>query len=507
MHTDEAVHAEKFGILLETGEYEYNPHEYHGPLIYYSALPFARATGAKTLADLPDERPLRLPIVIYSALLAGAVVLCGQALGRTDALYAGILFAVSPAFAFYGKYFIQEVPFVFFCFVALACAWQMLQTAQWRWAIATGLATGCAIALKETWVMIMGSAALTALLLHLTTSSGATPRPIDWKKYTPLALLTILLSLLTGIFILSNFFQNPAAIWHTFSAIGGYINRGISGDSSTFGAGIHDHPWYYYFQLLTWPKVEGPWVWTEGITYLLGIIGLISTIRRWTDEPRPWHAIAILTLLLTAFYSAIPYKTPWNVLPMFTGWTLLAGHGASVILHTSIALTSRISRHPITRHATCALIWPLLLAWPAWLSMQTYRATITRSADTRNPYAYSPTSPNLLRLANRAHQLAAHTPDGKQMLIQIISPENDYWPLPWYLRHFTRIGYYNDPAQAHPGAAMIIMTHTTDPDADPPQSPQGIGQRMQEFYGLRPDVLLNVYIQQDLWDAFMADNQ
>jgi predicted membrane-bound mannosyltransferase len=31
MHCDEAVHAYKAGILLETGRYEYNPREYHGP--------------------------------------------------------------------------------------------------------------------------------------------------------------------------------------------------------------------------------------------------------------------------------------------------------------------------------------------------------------------------------------------------------------------------------------------------------------------------------------------
>ncbi|MHC4528105.1 MAG: flippase activity-associated protein Agl23, partial [Planctomycetota bacterium] len=31
MHGDEAVHAEKFRLLLEEGTYRYDRHEYHGP--------------------------------------------------------------------------------------------------------------------------------------------------------------------------------------------------------------------------------------------------------------------------------------------------------------------------------------------------------------------------------------------------------------------------------------------------------------------------------------------
>ncbi|MCB0293433.1 MAG: hypothetical protein KDH97_24480, partial [Calditrichaeota bacterium] len=38
MHTDEAVHAVKFGALLEEGFYEYDPFEYHGPTLNYFTL-------------------------------------------------------------------------------------------------------------------------------------------------------------------------------------------------------------------------------------------------------------------------------------------------------------------------------------------------------------------------------------------------------------------------------------------------------------------------------------
>ena len=38
MHADEAVHADKFGTLLEGGGYAYDPSEYHGPTLYYLTL-------------------------------------------------------------------------------------------------------------------------------------------------------------------------------------------------------------------------------------------------------------------------------------------------------------------------------------------------------------------------------------------------------------------------------------------------------------------------------------
>ena len=35
MHHDEANQAARFGILLETGKYQYDPEDHHGPTLYY----------------------------------------------------------------------------------------------------------------------------------------------------------------------------------------------------------------------------------------------------------------------------------------------------------------------------------------------------------------------------------------------------------------------------------------------------------------------------------------
>ncbi|MGE5361112.1 MAG: hypothetical protein ACM3NQ_19010, partial [Bacteroidales bacterium] len=58
MHHDEANQALKFGGLLETGQYRYDPADHHGPTLYYLTLPAAWWRGQTTLAAL-DERTLR----------------------------------------------------------------------------------------------------------------------------------------------------------------------------------------------------------------------------------------------------------------------------------------------------------------------------------------------------------------------------------------------------------------------------------------------------------------
>ena len=68
MHTDEAVHAIRFGELLETSTYKYDPFEYHGPILLYSTLIPAWLSGADTLTDV-TEVTLRIVPVLFGIRL------------------------------------------------------------------------------------------------------------------------------------------------------------------------------------------------------------------------------------------------------------------------------------------------------------------------------------------------------------------------------------------------------------------------------------------------------
>jgi predicted membrane-bound mannosyltransferase len=66
MHHDEANQAMKFGTLLETGEYRYDPADHHGPSLYYLTWVLAKTLGRTTTASL-DEAMLRLLPALFGA--------------------------------------------------------------------------------------------------------------------------------------------------------------------------------------------------------------------------------------------------------------------------------------------------------------------------------------------------------------------------------------------------------------------------------------------------------
>jgi len=66
MHCDEANQALKAAILLETGRYEYDPQEHHGPLLYYATLPSLRLGGVKDFVH-SREIDYRLVPVLFGA--------------------------------------------------------------------------------------------------------------------------------------------------------------------------------------------------------------------------------------------------------------------------------------------------------------------------------------------------------------------------------------------------------------------------------------------------------
>ena len=77
MHGDEAVHAFKFGELLEQGVYKYNPNEYHGPTLNYLTLIPARLSSAGKLTEV-TEVTLRIVPVIFGVLLVLLILPMGD---------------------------------------------------------------------------------------------------------------------------------------------------------------------------------------------------------------------------------------------------------------------------------------------------------------------------------------------------------------------------------------------------------------------------------------------
>jgi predicted membrane-bound mannosyltransferase len=91
------------------------------------------------------------------------------------------------------------------------------------------------------------------------------------------------------------------------------------------------------------------------------------------------------------------------------------------------------------------------------------------------------------------------------MLVKVIAGTYEQWPLPWYLRHMTRVGYWNRAAEASPsdGTPVIVASRENTSALDAALADRYVS----EFYGLRPDVILTVYIERALWERFIASRQ
>ncbi len=176
LHNDEGVNAVKLAALWERGEYQYNPHEYHGPTLHYFSLPFLWLGSAKNSAELSDAQ-LRVITVSFGLGLILLLVLLGDGLGRTATLWTAIFIAVSPAMVFYSRYFIHEMLLVFFTMFTLTTGWRYVQSRKAVWAALTGAGVGLMFATKETFVLSIAAMcfALVATRLWNRWRSGATP--------------------------------------------------------------------------------------------------------------------------------------------------------------------------------------------------------------------------------------------------------------------------------------------------------------------------------------------
>jgi len=468
MHHDEANQAVKFGKLLEDGKYRYDPEDHHGPSLYYLSIPVVRLLSGSDFAQV-DEKELRLiPVLFGSGLVLLLLLLPGLG-SRLSLITAGFLLALSPIMVYYSRFYIQETLLAFFILAVFAAGWRYACTRSAVWAAVAGFFTGMMIVTKETCsivlVCIIGALLLSGNIRHLLFFLGTAG--LVWFLF------------------FSSFLSHLNGPLDSILAFKTYFTR--AGD-----AGFHSHPWYYYVKMLVYSQYGSGPVWSEAFILVLALIGggAVFFSRYMRDSYSGFSRfILFYTLLTLGIYSMIPYKTPWNILPFFLGIILLAGIGADFIL--------KICRAKLLRTG----VGLVLVAGLFWLGNQSLLANFKYYADPVNPYVYAHTSPDFLNLVRRLEQIQAYHPDGRNMLIKVIAGPYETWPLPWYLREFKQVGYWQDAASAGELDEVPIIISSGDNNADLQPSVQE--NYISEFYGLRPEVLLTVHIQRQLWETFL----
>jgi uncharacterized protein (TIGR03663 family) len=453
-HPDEANQAFTTGRLLETGRYTYQPQDHHGPTLYYAAAAIQKAAGHNDTASL-DGTLLRSTPLVFAVL--GLVLGIFTLKRLTKSFIPGLAFALllgtSPFFAFFATDFIQEM--LLACFLLMifwAGVGYLNPGTKWKtgtWALFFGTGAGLAFATKETCLISFTAAALAAtpFLVKRLTLEKLRARARD-------AVLAVLGFLIITSILYSDFGRDFHGVYNAFIAAPlSYLGRAAGDASASTGANWHVHPWWQYFL----------WLFSGHLSLAnficLGLSFGIFAIPVGRATRATFLFMTAYALLLLAFYSAIPYKTPWCALQILVPLLLASFLGCINFCEAihSIALRKYNSLPPKAIHI---LSYAPLLYLAAHMLYGNSSALVRMNRDpdsTANPCNYAAASPEVKELAatvasamasatNHQPQTTNHqsrTTNHESPFIAVALPAADTWPFPWYNRPYERqTGYW-----------------------------------------------------------------
>ncbi len=482
MHTDEAILGVKLADYAQSGHFQYDPTDYHGPALHQVSLLWSKIDGWPSDPAQWTESDLRMVAVICGLLLLLVTFMFGDVLGRLGLALAMLMSAVSPMMVFYSRYFIMEMLLTLLIAVTLGCFWRFSQGGGRLWLLLAGCALGFQHATKETFIINVAAAIVgwiaarvmigefqpqrgSGLRLSSSSSKRQTQRPLLW-----VAIPAILVSIASY----SDGFRDWNAVQDSLMTYMNYLER--SGGSG------HEKPWHYYLTLIFW-RQDGL-IWSESMIGILGLFGMAyALLGEFKNTARQAFLVflSVYTLVLFGIYSVLSYKTPWCILSAQYSLTLLAGAGAGWIWSW---MNGRITRF-LYKIAIGVGIY--------FLCGQSKFATDQYRADQRNPYVYSHTSTDLLRLVSEVKAIAAEKGDG--FSAQVINRDSG-WPLPWYWRTLPRIGYQMTPPESLDASVVVVDSDLIEP-VKATLAKTGRDYRETGPYGLRPGFYLSLLVAKD----------
>ena len=525
LHHDEGVNGNFLVRLVREGAYHYDPANYHGPTLYYFAavvpwilrLPFGLNAqdqyGLTTVA-------IRCVPALFGLATVGLVFTLRRNLGTIATLSAGFLLAISPGAVYLSRYFIHETLFVFFTLGIVVALLKYFEDPHPVYLILGALSGALLFATKETAIISVAvlviALVLTRVYRSLRESSLGGNRGGQKKKRRAYSrgesdardfferaggptTLAVWLAIAFVIFIAvnvpfySSFFTNfPQGVYDSLKTFQFWTKTGKE-------AHVHSFQTYILWLLLQ-----------ESPLLILGAIGATRVVFK----PAKSFALfsALWTFGLIAAYSLIAYKTPWLSLNFIVPLALISGF-ALEWFHKELGEweVGKRTRWYVLAGILLVATGPLPGVVRAFEQKEVHWKTFISGYQTIDlnfinydndnqyyVYVYAHTRREALKLVAEINELAQRTHQGNETGITIVSPE--YWPLPWYLRDYKRVGYFG---HMNPSTEPIIIAR--EDQAAEVQST--FGDRYQQIHSgfntagsfpLRPGVDLLLYTRREL---------
>lgn len=493
-HHDEGVNSYFLLNLAHSGEYKYDPTNYHGPSLYYFAFVLLRIFGENDFA-------LRLSPVLFGLLTVAMVWLLRRQLGTVGTPVAAFCMALSPCLVFYSRYFIHEMSFGCFSLGIVAGCWRYAEDKKFQWLALAAVSLGLLLTTKETAVITLG-----VFLAGIVCAAiwDATKNLIQQRRFTPGALVkelrndtvsalpsldhalaAVIITVFIFVFFYSSVFRHWQGVADFFRAIAHWTQERSSND--------HVKIFWYYFGILF--KVELP--------LLIGSL-LAGVLIIWRGN-RFWLFTGAWTLGTALTYSKIPYKTPWLMISFLVPMALVCGYAAEQLYRVLPFLVLKFAWVAVM---VFALVICGRMAWK--VNFDKYDDNGNESGyfvefgkkrewhpyiDGQYGYVYAHTDRDFLGLIDEIKREAGSFPEKEKTGIYVATPE--HWPMPWYLRDYSGTAYLgNWPGVV--GEAPVISQKIIVASADQKQNLNGVpGWRSgPRTYKLRPGVELMLFVRE-----------
>ncbi len=420
-----------------------------------------------------SEAMARLVPALSGTVLVALPYFLRRHLGRSGALVASILLALSPSTLFFSRHLGGEIVVAACVLAVLVGFFGYLDSKQSKYAYLTAGALALSLSadpMVYTFVLIFGTFLLLLGLVNrlanvdmgwsAVLSAWQTAREEkDLLKNSALVWAVVLVLVCTA--FLLNFAGLPAAL--------DFLPTWLA----QLGPQPGSQPWYYYFQLL---------VFYEPLILVLGLIGLIYHYIRqrdllttfllyWTvaaaviytlaGQKAPGNVLLLVlplvllaSLLIGRFWDQLSQAAAWEAEGLFVALSLpvvvylaiqLAGYASSgQAVYLYLALVAFIVLPTLT-----ALCWMWLGQGPALrcggiillliLAMLTVGLGMGlnyhRAADPREPMVAEATSPGMVDLVTTLERVSSHQ-DGDPYTIAVTVEEATGPVLAWHLRDF-----------------------------------------------------------------------
>lgn len=390
IHFDEGINGWFVMQMSKMGFYKYDPNNYHGPLYFYVLQLFESLWGRSL-------EVLRAVPAVFS-VLSVMVFLYGALSSRFVNLSMAVLVLISPAFIFFGRSGIHEMPFVFFqiVFALGLLRWLQRQDSKALGLFLLGL--WGMLTLKETFVVTLFAWGVGLLALGPRTLRdlfGVSRIAQAWNRSVTVLFLVLLLLFVQ---LFTGFFKNPSGLLDFFKAILPWLKTGVHGQG-------HEKSFWYWLQVLYTAEP-------------LALLGVACAFWGAFSRHHILRVVSVFSLVQLLVYSLIPYKTVWCILSLVWGFYFVLAFSLQQVFADK------------ARGRWGLVAFGLVLALIGFQS--TYASVYKVPVDLTHPYVYVNSSYELVDVADKITSTLKAHPELRKETVQFGMKEQ--WPWPWILR-------------------------------------------------------------------------